>query len=553
MNESSAVENPKYQAPVVLAFIIAIILSAANLVLGDLNQDEGWYLYAARLVADGFLPYRDFAFTQGPVMPLVYSFFDPVVDAHGLAGGRYVTCLIGLAAAFIASRAAYVLGGRAASAITFSLLMVNVYQSYFTTVVKTYSLTSLFLVTGFYFLVRHIADAPGKKAPWLNAFLSAAFLVAAAGTRHSTGILLPVTTLWLLIYRRYWGRLTWLVFGFGGVVSAAAIFFPFVLKAPDGFVFGLIQYHTMREGGDLLSSLALKAGFVSRMVQGYFVAGILIVALLAAKWRRPFKGTETGYHQTGSFNLIRLLWISVAVMTLVHIAAPFPYDDYQVPVFPLLAIALAVSWSYALRAWSGIGYRWEADIEPQDPACTRWFVWSVLLVSTAASFSSPINQDWMVAGRDRIWWRFKDKPALLKLREVGREIRQMEPHGGLLTQDIYLAVEAGLDVPIGWEMGPFSYYPELSHETARRLKLRNQMLLMRDIKESCAEVAAVSGYGFSINSPDVTPVDAATRESIMSALRERYELFKTVPGFGQAATTLELYRLRDSESEHHHH
>jgi len=223
-------------------------------------------------------------------------------------------------------------------------------------------------------------------------------------------------------------------------------------------------------------------------------------------------------------------------------------------VFSLLAIALGVSWSYALRAWSGMGYRWEAGVKPVDPNCTKWFVWLVLLASVASSFSSPINQDWMIAGRDRIWWRFKDKPALMKLREVGRELRAMAPHGGLLTQDIYLAVEAGLYVPIGWEMGPFSYYPEMSHETARRLRLTNTSSILNDIQQSCAEVAAVSGYGFSVSSPDVTPVDAETREKIMATLRDRYELFKTVPNFGQASTALELYRLRNPDAaEHHHH
>jgi len=40
----------------VVAVLAAVILSAANLYLGDLNQDEGWYLYAAQLVASGQWP-----------------------------------------------------------------------------------------------------------------------------------------------------------------------------------------------------------------------------------------------------------------------------------------------------------------------------------------------------------------------------------------------------------------------------------------------------------------------------------------------------------------
>ena len=136
-----------------VAVVAAVILSAANLYLGDLNQDEGWYLYAAQLVASGQWPYVDFAFTQGPVMPLVYALFKPVITAGGLAGGRLITALLGLMAAVLAARLAARLVNtelRASAALTtFILISVNVYQSYFCTVVKTYSLTALLLMLGF--------------------------------------------------------------------------------------------------------------------------------------------------------------------------------------------------------------------------------------------------------------------------------------------------------------------------------------------------------------------------------------------------------------------
>ncbi len=73
----------------VATFAVCLVLTAANLYYGELNQDEGWYLYAARMVSEGQMPYRDFAFTQGPVMALVYSAADPLVDIAGVAGGLW--------------------------------------------------------------------------------------------------------------------------------------------------------------------------------------------------------------------------------------------------------------------------------------------------------------------------------------------------------------------------------------------------------------------------------------------------------------------------------
>ena len=93
-----------------LAIAVAVVLFAANLFLGDLNQDEGWYLYAGQMVAEGKLPYVDFASTQGPVMSLVYAGAAPLVEAWGVAGGRLFTALMGFAccicAAWLAARMA---------------------------------------------------------------------------------------------------------------------------------------------------------------------------------------------------------------------------------------------------------------------------------------------------------------------------------------------------------------------------------------------------------------------------------------------------------------
>ena len=71
-----------------LALAAGLGLTGANFYFGDLNQDEGWYLLAARNVSDGKLPYRDFAFTQGPMLPVVYSLATPFVAKFGVGGGE---------------------------------------------------------------------------------------------------------------------------------------------------------------------------------------------------------------------------------------------------------------------------------------------------------------------------------------------------------------------------------------------------------------------------------------------------------------------------------
>ena len=73
---------------------IWIILGVINIYWSDLNQDEGWYLYAAKSVAHGFLPYYNFAFTQGPVFPFVYALGMPWIADHGILAGRWITVFL---------------------------------------------------------------------------------------------------------------------------------------------------------------------------------------------------------------------------------------------------------------------------------------------------------------------------------------------------------------------------------------------------------------------------------------------------------------------------
>lgn len=74
---------------VLLAFGILLVLVA---VFRPLDQDEGIYQYAAYLIADGKLPYRDFVFPQLPYLSYPYALLPPT-----LLSARLVSIAFGLA------------------------------------------------------------------------------------------------------------------------------------------------------------------------------------------------------------------------------------------------------------------------------------------------------------------------------------------------------------------------------------------------------------------------------------------------------------------------
>ncbi|MBQ0033571.1 MAG: hypothetical protein KBT68_12355, partial [bacterium] len=168
-----------------LAIFAFIVLGAAAVWLGGLNQDEGWYLYAANLVAEGKTLYRDFFYTQGPEMPNFYKAFTFVWKTWGLLGARVFTLVLGSAGVILAAALARHLapeGRKGESALAvFVLLGCNLYHLYYVAIPKTYALASLFVMIGFFLLF------VGKKPVFL--LVAGLALAVAAGTRISLGAL----------------------------------------------------------------------------------------------------------------------------------------------------------------------------------------------------------------------------------------------------------------------------------------------------------------------------------------------------------------------------
>lgn len=527
------ISKPLFNALVFLSLVVALGLGVMNLQFGDLNQDEGWYLNSARLVADGKLPYRDFAFTQAPVLPFAYALFAPVIESHGVGGGRAVTLAFGLfaalAAAGLAGRLVQPALAAPARLLAFMLAALNVYQSYFTVVVKTYSLCALLLAVSL--LLLHMAL---NRRNLLLVFVAAFAMTLAGGTRISAGAAVAVSGFWLLACRRRLGDATWMAFGVGAVAAAGLLFGPWLMMAPEGFLFGVVEYHSARTAGGVMQALVYKAGFLSRVVQAYYLAILLGVAAFgAARWWPKNNASED---PTPDFRWL-LAWV-VAGVSLVHLAAPFPYDDYQAVLFPAFTALVAAG------VLGLLGNRLRADALPRAVAV---ILVTVFLAACASSASSPLNQDWMIRGRDRIWWRMKDQPALNQLKAVADDVRALAPAGStVLTMDLYLAVQAGMKVPPGLEMGPFSYYPDYANERASTLHVVNADSLRELLSHADAPVAALSGYAFAIDSPGITETRADVRAEFEALVAERYDLMKEVPYFGQGATTLRLFKRKEA-------
>ncbi|MCL1856378.1 MAG: DUF2029 domain-containing protein [Kiritimatiellaeota bacterium] len=535
------------------SIVFAVGLTAANVVLGSLNQDEGWYLLAGLKVAGGEMPYRDFFFTQGPVMPLVYGKLAGLWREYGVLGGRALTAAIGLLAAWVASRLAAQLAPKARrseAALTVWLLTACVpVHSYFMVIPKTYALASLLLVTGFLDLTR-------GRAFYLLA--AGACMGLAAGTRVSMGAAIPVVAIALFVrcFKREW-RWAWVWFVVGSVAALAATYGVSYWRYGDAVVFAQ-QYHAARVSEGWMPWLMLRVGFLSRMVQGYPLTWLLAVGLLLVfrqservprmdgedDVRRFADSRITGMVRSitnfadrtvmkGSGTVMWAATMTVLVITLAHGLSPFPYDDYQTPVMTLLAAVIAAGLWQRLDASSLTGV-------------VRLVPYILFIVTVIFALSSPLLMEWVVIRKDRLEFTKKPRPDVLALREVGAFLKgEMAPGETLWTQDAYLAVEVGCDVPKGLEMGPFCLFSGLSDEEARRYHVHTMQTMAEQIATAeDAAYAATSGYAFYVFAPEIKRLSDEESERLRIAIAERYDPIKTVPDFGQGHTELTLWKRR---------
>ena len=476
-----------------LAVFAFVVLGAAAVWMGGLNQDEGWYLYAANLCAEGKMLYRDFFYTQGPGMPNFYRAFTWIWGSWGLLGARVFTLALGFAGIVITAALARRLApeGRKGEAalIVFMLLGCNLYHLYYVAIPKTYALASMFVMIGFFLL------SAGKRL--LFQLVAGLALAYAAGTRISLGALLCVVGLGLLLSKQWKALLWFCVGGFGGL---AIVYGPYLCDA--GARAGLIaaqQYHAARGGFDLVWAV----GSLSRLVRWYLP--VFIVLGLGVAHALKARAVRTD-------NQAILLWGFLAVFA-VQMLAPFPYEDYQVPIMGLLA-------AYAAVKFVSIDREWKALL--------------VLGLCFASSFGSPLLEKWMTNGQDRFWSLKKEKCELAQLRDVARRIEQQDPGGKtLLTQDLYLAIETGRKVPKGLEMGPFAMLSDGEWKE-----------LLTDTAPAECRIAALSGYAFAVEPPVCKERSIEKQMEYWTFLKQNYKLVDREEQFGQNATTLLMLKRK---------
>jgi hypothetical protein len=331
-------------------------LAAERLIDGD----EGYLLMAARLVSEGRWPYRDFFFTQTPLLPAVFGILFWGLGRSWLRA-RLLAGLIAVALGLLVYREARSATRRSSAALfATALYALSGATIGWLTIVKGYGLSALLTMAATYLVgrtVRRSRAEPGGAHP--NLALLAAGLASglAVSTRLYVVVVMPTLALYLVgklgirSARRLLSFAVGCVLGLGPCVVCYAV-------AGRAFLFGTFFYHRIREYGQnslfgsaeaklpsILKTLGLDshASYSERQWMGLAILAALAL-LLRLRARKPSESPAG--------------WVALALVGASTLPNPF-LSQYLCLAVPFLAIEggrllaslLDADWGRKWRLW----------------------------------------------------------------------------------------------------------------------------------------------------------------------------------------------------------
>ena len=247
-----------WKAGIVFGIALFILNSAIFVWLGRVNADEGWYLYASKLVYAGYLPYKDFAFTQTPLLPYIYGI--PQLFFQSLYLGRITSVVFSTATFLLSLRIAENYGGKMATAIAALLGATFSNGIYAQATTTTFALTSFFLMAAFFVLSSNLRQNH-------KAVLAVVFVIMATLSRLSAAFFAIPFVVYAFMIADKKGRLIIL----GLCLATLAGMLLLISANIDGAIWGLVGYHTGQWGDkSLLERAATIAGLrIPALLLGY--------------------------------------------------------------------------------------------------------------------------------------------------------------------------------------------------------------------------------------------------------------------------------------------
>lgn len=339
-----------YKVTFYICVVIYFIFGLSIVYLADLRvSDENWHFAASSLVAQGKLPYRDFAYFHMPLVPYVYG-LAMYIFGTSLIVGRMTSFLLGFLTIIFIYKAAVRLKGEYAG--TFALLPIIfnfdiIYNSTF----FYWGPLENFLLSLFCF------SLVSKLKPTIKFSISTALLVSVQGVRYAFDYMTVYTLLFIAfaIYINKENRrvIAGIVLSYIG--ASVLVYLPGILIAPKAFLFGtLTHYFTNRfifAGGksigvtyNLLICFYDRIKLLLILFRNYYLLILLslLAGMYACYYYFPMLKNKKDVLNIIIRNKIYFTFVTLIILNAIFYLGIFGHHlhKFLYHIFPVLAISI---------------------------------------------------------------------------------------------------------------------------------------------------------------------------------------------------------------------
>lgn len=417
-----------------------LLLSAFYIVFGEIDPDEGFYVYSAWLTSQGYRVYTDFFFTQMPLVPWVYGVAFAIFG-NSMYLARVMTACFGLAAIGLVTATAVKWKGHWAGVCCLTVVLLHPIVIRNFCIVKTYAMAT-FLAA---FAVFCLAFVQKRH---LSYFACGLFLIFATCARLSFAIAIPLFVIYVLLEEKRLSRVAAIVLLLHTIIGLsvlAALAFP----EPRAFLFDVLGFH-VQEDRDFAKVLAGKALMLGRICRDFGpMLGLFGASILFAMWQ---------YGHGLNRPTRRELFVAVLAVLLlaVHVIPKTDVSEYVVVALPLVALFCSCMVADALLLAPAV-----------PPGLASLLLATVLCVPAMAR-----SLDWYD-------WTFSSPPHLRKLGMLAEIIgRHAQPGARVLTECSEVAFVSGTVLPVELVMN-CGYIPQLTDKEAAGFHCYNLAIAQR--------------------------------------------------------------------------
>lgn len=496
------IRREQYPWKVIITFgiVLFFINSVMFILLGQANADEGWYLYASKLVYSGQYPYRDFAFTQTPLLPYVYGIAQNLFF-QSIYLGRITSAIFSTIAFILSVIIAKKHGEEIASGITALLGATFTFGIYFQSITKTYALTTFFFILAFFTLSSNL-----KLERKL--ILSTIFVLLATLSRLSALFFALPFIAYAFIASSSKNKLIIVALCF----TASLWILILALQNIDAAIWGLITHHTSQWG---------KSSATERLMQ---IVNLRIPALLTTFFPYVllwFTILFIGFRQ---FNIkynfsILVTTIGLLLFVIPNLISGGFYTEYFVP---FIFVSIPITSIAFIKVFHRKGK----------------FFKIIMMVALLSA---------MALGLIRGGYFFIDLSGghapVEEIREVSTVISENStPKDKIFALEaLWLAIESQRQVMPNMTMAQFSFY-DTNTETANQLNLVNCPILLSYINNSDPKIIALTDTDWYILR------NTSCYENVVVSLDKNYRLIYGEDNFGQHSSHIDIYiQRKDSE------